>query len=66
VLFRDVCGREHPFSAVQRAQCEGWLETHAVYVITNVLFVSLLYDTLKMVTRVLETCQCHEQNCSYS
>ena len=23
----DVCGREHPVLAVQRAQCEGWLHS---------------------------------------
>ena len=32
--------------------------SHAFYVINNVLLVSLLYDTLKMVTRVTETCWC--------
>ena len=32
--------------------------SQAFYVITNILFVFLLYDTLKMVTRVTETCWC--------
>jgi hypothetical protein len=32
--------------------------SHAFYVFTNVLFVSSLYDTLKMITRVAETCRC--------
>ena len=31
---------------------------HVFYVLTNVLLVVLLYDTLKMVTRVTERCQC--------
>ena len=31
--------------------------SHAFYVTTNVLFVSLLYDTLKMVTIVTEICR---------
>ena len=30
--------------------------SHAFYVITSVLLVSLLYDNLKMVTRVVEMC----------
>ena len=30
----------------------------AVYVITNVLLVLLLYNILKIVTRVTETCRC--------
>jgi hypothetical protein len=34
--------------------------SHAFYVMTNVLLVSLLYDTLKMVTRVTETCPCNK------
>jgi hypothetical protein len=34
--------------------------SHEFYVITNVLFVFFLYDTLKMVTRVIETCRCNK------
>lgn len=34
--------------------------SHAFYVNTNVLFVLLLYDTLKIVTAVAETCRCNK------
>jgi uncharacterized membrane protein YobD (UPF0266 family) len=40
VLLMDVYGREHPFRAIQHAQCEGWLET---YVINFNLYCVMLF-----------------------
>jgi hypothetical protein len=42
---------------------ESWTVSPAFYVITSVLFVSLTYDNVKMVTGVTETRRCNEQMC---
>jgi hypothetical protein len=38
----------------------GRFFSDAFYVMTKLLLVSLLYDTLNMVKRVTETCRCDE------
>ena len=38
--------------------------SHAFYVITSVLLVSLLHGVLKMVTKVTETRRSDKQNCT--
>jgi hypothetical protein len=51
----------HPLKSVGKNL--GML-SDAFYVMTNVFLVFLLCDTLKMVTRVTETCRCDKENCT--
>ena len=43
MLLMDVYGREHPLTAIQHAQCEGWLETYVINFKSYVPCIVLCY-----------------------